>query len=100
MERISREIYMQEFREQAVRLHEVDGVTIPEAAKRLTLPGEELKNWVDAARRGKLDEVGKNQKPLTELEMELARVKRSLAEISMERDLLKKVVTYFARESR
>jgi putative transposase len=32
---------------------------------------------------------GKNQKPLTDVEMELARVKRELAEIRMERDLLK-----------
>ena len=30
MERIPRGIYTQEFREQAVRLHEVDGLTIPE----------------------------------------------------------------------
>lgn len=100
MERIPRGIYTQKFREQAVRLHEVDGMTIPEVAKRLSLPGGTLKNWVYAACRGKLGEVGKNQKPLTELEMEWARVKRELAEIRIERDLLKKVATYFARESR
>jgi transposase len=51
-------------------------------------------------RRGKLGDVDKNQKPLTELEMELARVKRELAEVKMERDLLKKATAYFARESR
>jgi transposase len=44
--------------------------------------------------------VGKNQKPLTYLEMELARVKRELAEVRMERDLLKKAAAYFAKESR
>jgi transposase len=49
---------------------------------------------------GKLGDVGKNQKLLTELEMELARVKRELAEVKMERDLLKKATAYFARESR
>ena len=47
-----------------------------------------------------LGEVGKNQKPLTEREVELARVKRELTEIRMERDLLKKLATYFTRESR
>lgn len=61
-----------------------------EVAKRLSLPQGALKNWVYAARQGKLAAVGKNQKPLTELEMELARVKRELAEVKMERDLLKK----------
>jgi len=37
-----------------------------------------LRNWVYAARGGKLGEVGKNQKPLTDLEMELARAKGTL----------------------
>jgi transposase len=49
---------------------------------------------------GKLQEVGKEQKPQTELEAELARVQRELAQVKMERDLLKKFATYFARESR
>jgi len=100
MEHIPRGIYTREFREQAVRLHENEGLTIPEVAKRLSLPPGTLKNWVYAARQGKLGAVGKNQKPLTELEMELARVKRELAEVKMERDLLKKAAAYFARESR
>lgn len=100
MERLPRGVYSPEFREQAVRLHEVDGLTVPEVAKRLSLPQGTLKNWVYAARQGKLAAVGKNQKPLTELEMELARVKRELAEVKMERDLLKKAAAYFARESR
>lgn len=100
MERIPRGIYTQEFRAQAVRQHQVEGVTIAEVAKRLSLPGGTLKNWVYAARRDELGEVGKNQKPLTDLEMELARVKRELAEVKMERDLLKKAAGYFARESR
>jgi transposase len=100
MERIPRGIYTQEFRTEAVRLHEVDGLTIPEVAKRLSLPGGTLKNWVYAARRDELGKVGKNQKLLTDVEMELARIKRELAEVKMERDLLKKAAAYFARESR
>ena len=41
---------------------------------------------------------GSASKPLTEIEAELGRVKRELAEVKMERDLLKKFATYFARE--
>ena len=37
--------------------------------------------------------------PLTEVEMELARTKKELAEVKMERDILKKAAAYFARES-
>jgi len=43
--------------------------------------------------------VGKNQKPLSGEEQELARVRRELAEVKMERDLLKKAAAYFAKES-
>jgi transposase len=100
MERLPRAVYTPEFREQAVRLHEVEGLTVPEAAKRLSMSQGTLKNWIYASRQGKLGEVGKGQKPLTELEMELARVKRELAEVKMERDLLKKAAAYFAKESR
>jgi transposase len=56
-----------------------------------------LKHWVAAARAGKLGDVGKHQRPLTDVELELAKVKRELAEVKMERDLLKKCAAYFAR---
>jgi transposase len=48
---------------------------------------------------GKLAKVGKNHRPLTELEMELRKTKKELAEVKMERDILKKAAAYFARES-
>jgi len=59
-----------------------------------------LANWVRAAKAGKLKDVGRHQNPLTEVEAELAQLKRELAEVKMERDLLKKFATYFAKESR
>ena len=46
------------------------------------------------------DEVGKHQKPMTEAELELARLRKELAEVKLERDLLKKCAAYFAKESR
>lgn len=52
-----------------------------------------------ATRQGKLGEVGKGQKPLSELELEVARLKRELAEVKLERDLLKKCTAYFVRTS-
>jgi transposase len=100
MERLPKGAYTPEFREQAVRLPETEGLTLRESARRLSLPVGTLRNWVYAARQGKLSEVGKNQKSPSELEMELARVKRELAEVRMERDLLKKAAAYFARGSR
>jgi len=65
-------------------------VTIPEAARRLTLSGNTLKNWVGRARRGQLATLGESRRPVTELEAELSRLKRDLADARMERDILKK----------
>jgi transposase len=48
---------------------------------------------------GRLGEIGKMYRPLTEIEMELARTRKELAEVKMERDILKKAAAYFARES-
>jgi transposase len=81
-------------------LVEAEGLSMREAARRLSMPVGRLKNWLHAARAGKLKEVGKTQKPLSDLELELARTKKDLAEVRQERDLLKKFAAYFAKESR
>ena len=99
MERIPNRKYTKEFREEAVKLITEGGLSITEAGKRLTLPSSTIAYWVKMSKAGKLGEVGKTHRPLTELEMELARTKRELAEVKMERDILKKAAAYFAKES-
>ena len=49
------------------------------------------------AKGGKLVDVGKTRRELTDIEMELARGKKELVETRMERDLLKKAAAYFAK---
>ena len=77
-----------------------DGLSASEAARRLSISMKTLANWIRLARSGKLAQVGQSQAPLTEMEMELSRMKRELAEVKMERDLLKNFAAYFAKESR
>jgi transposase len=91
--------YTKEFREEAVKMVKDGGMSLPEAARRLSLPPSTLGNWVKAHKAGKLGDIGKTRKPLTDIEMELARVKKELIETRMERDLLKKAAAYFAKES-
>ena len=98
-EKIPQGRYTREFREEAARLVLEDGQSTGEVSARLSLPKSTLENWVRAAKAGRLGEVGKNRKPLTEVEAELARVKRELAVTRMERDILKKAAAYFAKES-
>jgi transposase len=91
--------YTREFRQEAVKLAIEEKLSLPEAARRLSLAPSTLSYWVKAYKDGKLGEIGKTQGPLTEIEMELARAKKELAEVKMERDILKKAAAYFARES-
>ncbi|NCO67186.1 MAG: hypothetical protein CO148_03555 [Nitrospirae bacterium CG_4_9_14_3_um_filter_41_27] len=99
MERIPKKNYTKEFREEAVKLITEGGLSIPETGRRLTLPSSTIAYWVKAYKNGKLKEVGKQQRPLTDIEIELTKVKRELAEVKMERDILKKAAAYFAKES-
>jgi transposase len=92
--------YTKEFREEAVKLVIEGGLSTPEAAKRLSLAPTTLSNWVKAFKAGKLGDVGKSQKVLSDKEMELHQLKRELAEVKMERDILKKAIAYLAQESR
>ncbi|HDH34295.1 MAG TPA: transposase [Nitrospirae bacterium] len=91
--------YTKEFRLETVKLVTDGGLSIPEASRRLSLAPSTLTNWVKAYKAGKLEEVGKNHRQLNDKEMELMLLKRELAEVKMERDILKKATAYFAKGS-
>ena len=91
--------YTKELREEAVKLVTEEKLSLPEAARRVSLPPSTIGNWVKVFKEGRLGEVGKTYRPLTEVEMELARVKKENSDLKMERDILKKAAAYFARES-
>lgn len=91
--------YTREFRLEAVKQVTEEGLSVPEAGRRLSLAPSTLGNWVRAYKAGKLEEVGKNRRQLSDKEMELHRLKRELAEVKMERDILKKAAAYFAKGS-
>ncbi|MBS0150697.1 MAG: transposase [Nitrospira sp.] len=97
MERVPRQKYTKEFREQAVQLVQDQVLTIPEAARRLAMSDKTLANWVFQARRGQLATLGETRRPVTELEAEVSRLKGELAEARMERNILKKAPAYFAK---
>jgi transposase len=99
MKGIPRRRYTKEFREEAVKLVTEEKMSLPEAARRLSLAPSTIGNWVKTYKAGKLGEVGQSYRPLTEMEMELSRAKKELAEVKMERDILKKAAAYFAKES-
>jgi transposase-like protein len=86
--------YTKEFREEAVKLITEEKLSLPEAGRRLNLAPSTIGNWVKASKSGKLGDIGKTYRPLTEIEMELARTKKELVVVKMERDILKKAAAY------
>jgi len=99
MERIPNRSYTKEFKEEAVKLIKEGGLNAREVGRRLSLPSSTIAYWVKMDKNGKIGDVGKHQRHKTDIEMELARVKRELAEVKMERDIFKKAAAYFAKES-
>jgi transposase len=91
--------YSKEFRSEAVKMVVEGGASAYEVSRQLSLPKSTLENWVRAHKGGKLGDIGGQQRPLTEVEQELDRVKRELAQVKQERDILKKAAAYFAKES-
>src|SRR5512139_2887973 len=99
MEKLPYSKYTKELRLEAVLLVTEGGLSVSEASIGLSLPKSTLENWLRAFKAGKLERIGSKQRQLTDVDMELARVKRALAVVRMERDILKKAAAYFATES-
>jgi transposase len=99
MERVPYSKYPKELRLEAVRLVTEGGLSVSTVSTQLSLPKSTLENWLRAFRAGKLEGIGRSHRPLSDVEVELARVKRELALVRMERDILKKAAAYFAKES-
>jgi transposase len=99
MEKLPRQVYTREFRQQAVELVTRDGLGIAEASRRLSLSPKTLTNWVRRSRSGEPPAATAPRREVTELEAEVSRLRRENAELRMERDILKKASAYLAQES-
>jgi transposase len=99
MEKVPRSVFTKEFKEEAVKMAIEGGLSQPEVCRRLSLAHSTLARWVRQARKGGLSTSASKRTPVTEEEMELARLRREIAELKMERDILKNAAAYFAKES-
>jgi transposase len=101
MEKLHRQFYTTDFRQQAAELITRDGLSIAEAARRLAISPKTSLNRVRRAGSGDLPDGGDGVRRhvVTEQEAELSRLRREGAELRMGRDILKKSAAYFARES-
>ena len=87
--------FTEEFKAGAVRLVLDEGKTIPQVARDLDLTQSALRTWVERARADRT----KGKTGLTSEERaELARLRKEVRELRMEREILKKAAAFFAKE--
>jgi transposase len=95
--------YSEEFRRDAVELVRSSGRTLREVGRELGVNHETLRNWVNAAKRADqqggsgghgsgADEVSPGERE------ELRRLRRKVAELELEKEILRKAAAYFAKE--
>ena len=91
----TRSTYTAEFKLQAVKMITDQKLSVAEAARRLDVGENLLRNWKKA-----FDERGGNAFPghgnLSPADEELRRLRGDVARLKAERDLLKKAAAYFA----
>ena len=94
-ERRARRSVTDDFKSGAVRLVLDQGKTIAQVARDLELTASALTQWVGRARADRT----KGKTGLTTEERELAKLRKEVRELKMERDILKKCAALFARQS-
>ena len=95
---MERRQYTREFKLEAVRLIKERGVSYAQASADLGVHPTQLRDWVK-----KLADDPRQAFPghgqMKPEQQEIARLKREVAKLKAERDILKKAAAYFAKES-
>ena len=111
MKRIPRRIFREEFKREAIRLVNEQGLTIAEASRKLDVASKSLRTWIKQEQSGDLKaSLGANK--LTADQLRIRELERELSIAKTERDILmalalghpvghpEKATAFFAREER
>ena len=92
----TRKTYSREYREEAVKLVRESGKPIAQAAKDLGITQTTVRNWV---KQWEIDHgLGSAGSFTSEEKIELRRLRAEVRQLRMERDFLKKMAAFFAKE--
>ncbi len=91
--------YSPDFREQAVRAVTDNSRPVADVARELGLVAQTLGNWVNEYRRAHAGDTPDEELTVSEKE-ELARLRREVRELRLEKEFLGKGAAFFAKEYR
>jgi len=94
---MGRRQFTAEFKREAVRLARQPGMTRSQAARDLGIHVNVLRKWIEQFESGKW-EASPGEPLKSAQQQELERLRRELKRVTMERDILKKAVGYFAKD--
>lgn len=93
--------YPEQFRRDAVELVRSSGRTLGDVGREVGVNHETLRNWVQAANRAEQGRVagdcGNGEVSVDERD-ELRRLRKKVAELELEKEILRKAAAYFAKE--
>jgi transposase len=93
-----RRTFSRDFKLEAVKLVTERGVAVAQAAKDLDVHENVLRKWVRELREEPQEAFPGNGMQKAQ-DIEIARLRKEVAKLKMERDILKKAAAYFAKES-
>ena len=90
--------YSDELKSEAVKMVNEQGLSQEEAGRRLSIPKGTMANWI-AASKSAANRARPGDPSVADLAAENRRLRKELSETRMEREILKKVAAFFAKES-
>jgi transposase len=90
--------YPEQFRKDAVELVRSSGRSLREVGKELGVNHETLRNWVNAAKRAEAGRPAGAEQVSADERDELRRLRKKVAELELEKEILRKAAQYFAKE--
>jgi transposase len=90
--------YPEQFRRDAVELVRSSGRSLREVGKELGVNHETLRNWVTAARQAEAGQRDGAESISADEREELRRLRKKVAELELEKEILRKAAQYFAKE--
>jgi transposase len=95
---LGRPKYTDEFKQDAVALVRSSGRAINDVARELGLCHETLRNWVRAGQGAARPAAAGQAVSVADKDAEIARLRAQVAELQVEKEILRKAAAFFAKE--